>query len=541
MFRRLILSHALRRRVSWIIAAVLILPFIIFFHATGQSPKGPGGAAGTVFGKSISWDEFATQRQWLARQFAEQVRQAPALIEELLTRYTWERIMLLEEAKRRRLRVDDAELVALLERQEVFQEGGRFLPERYRRYVRAIGMSPQAFEALLREDVLIGKLLDGVKATAVVTDADVKVAYTAAHERLKATVILFHASAFSQQAASTITEEDLQASYTAHPEHVRIPEQMVIEYLGTSKEELVSRLSLREEELNAYYQDHPEEFSTEQGEAKPFAEVREMVRQRLMEERVRKQFTTLALDLREDLESKLRFEEIASTRALTPKTAGPIARDAFWAAGLPDFAIVQAVKDLPEGRFSDVIQTERGVYLARVVQQTPSRVPPLEEVKEQVKTRLTEERARSAAQDAAKAWLTRIRERQAAGWRFEEAAVVGGATSARPATFTRTEAIGELGSVPAANQAAFAVPLGSLTEIIDTPSGFVVVRPEERIPADEAGFAQEQETLREETIKKKQSETLDTWMQQLRDRAKLRSFLENPATSPPTPLAAPRP
>jgi peptidyl-prolyl cis-trans isomerase D len=454
--------------------------------------------AGTVFGTSISWEEFAVQRRWLQRQFEEQFRQAPELVGGLLTRYTWERIMLLEEAKRRRLRIDDAELVALLERQEAFQEQGRFLPERYHRYVRAAGMSPQAFEALLRDDLLIGKLLDGVKAAVVVTDADVKAAYTAAHERLNATVILFDPSAFAHEAAATITEEDVQAFYAAHPEHVRISEQIIVEYLGTSKEELVSRLQLSEDELNAYYQDHPEQFSTEKGEAKPFADVRETARQQLTEERMRKQLTSLALDFREDLEAKLRFEEIAGARALTAKTTGAIAQDAFWAAGLPDFAILQAVRSLPEGQLSEVIQTERGVYLARVVQRTPSRVPPLEEVKDQVTTRLTEERARQAAQEAAKAWQSRIREHHAAGWRFEEAALVTGTVSSHPATFTRTEAIEELGSVPAVNEAVFGAPLGSLTEIIDTPRGFVIVRPEERIPADEAGFAQQEATLREE-------------------------------------------
>ena len=538
MFRRLILSHALRQRVSWIIAAVLILPFIFFFHATGQSPmKGPGGIAGTVFGKSISWDEFAVQRRWLQRQFEEQFRQAPELIEGLLTRYTWERIMLIEEAKRRRLRIDDAELVALLERQAAFQEQGRFLPERYHRHVRAAGMSPQAFEALLRDDLLIGKLLDGIKAAVVVTDADVNAAYTAAHERLNATVILFDPSTLAHEAAATIAEADVQAFYAAYPEHVRIPAQIVVEYLGTSKEDFASRLQVSEDALNAYYQDHPDEF-TKEGATQPFEEVRETVRQQLTEERARKQLTALALDFREDLDAKLRFEEIAGVRALTAKTTEAMAQDAFWAAGLPDFTILQAVRELPEGQLSEVIQTERGVYLARVVQRTPSRLPPLEEVTDQVKTRLTEERARHAAKLAAQAWQSRIREHQASGWRFEEAALVAGTVSSHPATFTRTEAIEQLGSVPAVNEAAFSASLGSLTEIIDTPRGFVLVRPEERIPADEAGFAQQEATLREETVTKKQSEALETWMQQLRDRAKLRSFLESPPTTP-TPLAPP--
>src|SRR3990167_2378831 len=98
MYKRLFLSHAARRRPSWPIAAVLILPFIFFFHASLRSPaKGPGGNAGTLFGKPVSWDTFEEQRHWTRIQFQAQLSGMPeAMLETLITQYTWERLMLIE-------------------------------------------------------------------------------------------------------------------------------------------------------------------------------------------------------------------------------------------------------------------------------------------------------------------------------------------------------------------------------------------------------------------------------------------------------------
>ena len=105
MFKRLIVSHRMRRRVSWAVAAILILPFLFFFHATGQAPsRGPGGTAGIVFGKAVDWDAFQDERRWLQRQFEGQFGELAEAMQPLLTQSTWDRLILLEEARRTRLR-----------------------------------------------------------------------------------------------------------------------------------------------------------------------------------------------------------------------------------------------------------------------------------------------------------------------------------------------------------------------------------------------------------------------------------------------------
>ncbi len=534
MFGRLIRSHALRRRVSWVIAAILLLPFILFFHATGQMPNGPGGAPGTVFGKPIPWQTYQEQYRQVSAQWKQQFGgDIPAGFESFLQQSVWDRILLMEEAKRERIRVTDDDVLAVIQKDPNFQEAGQFSRDRYYRLLALNSLTPSTYEASLRQQLMVQKLLESVKATVGVTDRDIKTAYTNDHERMHASLFLFDLTSYLQQTQARVTDQDIQTHYAAHPEEVRIPEQVTIEYAGVSRNELLAHADEpSEERLNAYYQEHQDEWKTEQDGTKPFEDVRALVRERVQTQQISKHLRALALDLQDDLEASLRFEEIVTARALAPQTIGPMEVNRLMAPGGPDPASLQTIAALPNGRISDVLETEEGTYIGRVLQRIPSRVPPLEDVRNRVRERVVEAGARAAAKTAAETFQTRLGEQLAKGLRFEEAMLALNGPMARPVEFTRTQPIDPIGSAPAANEAAFATPLGKLTGVLETPGGFVILRPETLVPADETGFADAKAGLQERLLNQKQAEHTEQWLTELRARAKLKSATESPSAAP---------
>ncbi|MBI4341295.1 MAG: peptidyl-prolyl cis-trans isomerase [Candidatus Omnitrophica bacterium] len=528
MFRKLMASHAAKRRAAWIIFALLVLPFAIY----GVSTRFTDRPAGTVFGKPISQDEFQAQRAWVLRQMQTQFGEAAEALDSLgafVTQTTWDRILLAEEAKRRRVRVNDLELARFLQEIPALQEGGRFDRQRYLRYITAVGTTPQEFERLLRHNLTVDKLVSSVRSAVTVTEEQVRQAYERANEQLTAAVIFFDIERFLPETSAAATEEAVRAAFDAHSEAYREPERISFEYAGKTREEIPPPAEITEQELDAFYHDHPEQWPTqEDGTPKPLEELREQVRQRVASEKAGKQLTALALDLQDDVDAKRPFEEMVLARGLTKRAAGPLAPDDPWASQAPEPALLYAAAKLAEGEVSPVVQTDRGVYVVRLTVRQPARVPPFEQVREQVRQRVIRDRAKELARDRANRLHEYLTKQLADGKPFEEAsAAYETPVAAASFTFTRSGSIGPLGAVAAANEAAFATPLGSLTAVLEAPTGYAILRPQTRIPADPAKFAEAEEALRKETLAAQQSERLNQWLSEVRARARVKSFVDS--------------
>lgn len=517
MFRGLMKSEAVRRRVSWTIAAVLILPFLIYFHAGLQgTAQGPGGRAGKLFGKNIPWEAFQAQEEWVRRQWANQLGgSVPEEFGGIIAQQAWDRLILLEQARRRKLTVADAQLAAFIRQQAVFQQEGRFSSEHYKRVVRAVGLQPGAFEQRLREDLLIDKLVSSLKAATTITEADARAAFQQAHEQVRATVTLFDPADFAKAAAAEVTPESVQAEYDAHPERVREPERLTGEYAGLTRTALAERQQPTAEALQAHYASHAAEFRQDDGTAQSFDDVKEEIRRQLAETEARKALVTLTLDLEEDVKAARPFEEMVSARGLTRQPLGPVAVADLTSSSAPA-EVREALRDLSAGQVSGVIETPEGVYVARVTERAPSTVPPLAQVRDAIEQRLKQDGAKRRAREAAEAW---------------RAAASTGAPPQRPearthtATFTRTAPIEPLGAVSPVNQAAFATAIGELTGVLEANGRYVIVRPEERLPADEGKFAEEAQRWQDESLKKKQAEAFEQWLRGVRTQANLKSFV----------------
>ena len=529
MFKKLIVSKTLRRRVNWIIAGILILPFVLFFHSSLQSPiKGTGGIAGELFGKPVQWETFQQELQWVRTQWQARFGNIPEGMDALLAPQAWERLMLLHEAKRNRLQVSDQDLAETIQQLPLFQENGRFVPERYHRYLAALGTNPPAFEQLLRHDLLIERLINSHKGDVSVTDEEILSAYRQAHERVRVSLILTDPQAFRDAVSHAITEDEVRAQYDAHPEQVQIPAQVTLDYVGLTTEELRHTLTVPEEAIADYYAAHPEEFQTEKHATKPLDEVRDPIRQRLVNQRVSQRLVELAIDCEEALNAKASFEDVAARTQLPIRTIGPVPLGSLGVPNGPEPAVLEAASSLAEGTVSRVVETDNGVYVVRVSRREPLRVPPLEEVRQAVLERLTAEKSREAASAAANALRNQLQEKLVGGAAFEEACRSLGVAPLSPKPFTRTEPIEGLGSVPTVNAAAFAASPGQLTEMLETPSGFVLAMVHERLAAEAEGLTDVERTqLREQLVNDLQQARLAEWLEDVRTRAKLKSYLED--------------
>jgi peptidyl-prolyl cis-trans isomerase D len=525
MFRRLMRSNALRSRWAWIIFGILVLPFILFFSPAGGDRF--GAAAGTLFGKRVPLEVFEDYRQWVATLWGDAAAVPAEQREAWLTQFTWERLAVLEEAKRRRIQVTDADVAAFIRGLPAFQENGRFAPPRYYGFLGLLRATPKRYEDFVRKELMIERLIAQVREAPVeVGETEVTAAYLRAQERRRIALLTWPTAAYLEPAAAALTDEDVRAHYAASPELVRRPAQVTFELLGLTREEAAAQAEVDEEAVAQYYADRPEEFLTEAGEPRPLADVREEILGRLRTRRAAERLTDLAIALEAARAQGDAFEAMAAAAALTPRTVGPLAVGDVWVSGAPEPAVLQAAYALGAGGISDVLETNEGVHVLRVTQREPERIPPFEEVAAQVRADLLTLRTREAARAEAARQRQATADALAQGRTIEEAAQAAGAPLRRPAPFTREEAIEGLGYVPAVHEAIFAADAGTLTDVLEGPEAMYAAHVEAVLPADPAGLTEAERTRLSEQLQADRRRTRETeWLTDLWRRAELRSFL----------------
>ncbi|MBI3087933.1 MAG: SurA N-terminal domain-containing protein [Candidatus Omnitrophica bacterium] len=485
MFKRLLKIRGRRAIALWIVL-LLALPLILFFHwgMGGGNGPGPGGTAGVVFGRAIPWDSYQQEYQVIRRGLESQLGSVPEAFEPFLQQQTWDRIILREEA-RRRMRATDQEVARYLRAQPTFQQDGQFVPGLYYRFVRGIGSTPRAFEERIRDDLRIQALVESVEAEATVTDEELRIAYAKTHDRLRAALIRFTAAEMEPQVKPTLTDDVLREAYEAHQDRLRRPAKRLIRYLGVPASALPGEL-----------------------------------------EDVRKRLLDAALDLEEDVERGLSFEEIAAARALPIRSTGPVDRQA--AADMPDgptALMLRAAFDVPAGQMTQVFETPVGVFLLHAAEETPAFVPPFEEIRREVEQLTLEERSREAAQARAASVRQELQAARKRGVGFDEACASTGVAPLRPPAFTAEGPIETWGDVPAVTQALAELAPGTVSEVLDTPEGFALGIVEERLPFEEEQFTADRDRFRDTLLDDRRKTRTAQWLEALRTRARLKDYL----------------
>ena len=149
------------KRVLWVLA-IIIIPAFVLWGAGGLRESGTN-YAGVIFGKKVSFEKY--RASYDAAKNVALLTYGSSFFElrdQLnLEATAWERLIMLEEAKRLRLKVSDDEVVARIAALPVFRgKGGYFNPQNYDAILRnTLRTTPRSFEEDIRQSLLIEKLI----------------------------------------------------------------------------------------------------------------------------------------------------------------------------------------------------------------------------------------------------------------------------------------------------------------------------------------------------------------------------------------------
>jgi peptidyl-prolyl cis-trans isomerase D len=175
---------------------------------------------------------------------------------------------------------------------------------------------------------------------------------------------------------------------------------------------------------------------------------------------------------------------------------------------------------LKVGEISPVVNVPPNFYILKLLNKRDSRIPPLNEVKEEVTRKVVEAKAEEKARQVAEEILNQIQ----AGKNLREIAREEGYAPEETGFFTPTA-----GTVPKIGPAReWMGILASLTdknpvpkEVIHTKDGYFVVRLSGYEPADQSKFPSVKKNLERRLSYQKQEEAIQNWVDQLRSKAKI--------------------
>ena len=369
---------------------LLVIPSFVLLGIDGYTRMADGASAvAKVDGHSI------TQQEWdnAHRQDSDRLRAAnpqidgalldsPQLKYASLERLVRERVLAVAASKEH-LIATDARVAAQLERDPAIaalrRSDGSLDMARYRQLLAAQGLTPEAYEASVRQQLSAAEVVDGVVGTGFATQAQADVSLNAFYARREAQVQHFKPADYV--AKVNPTDAELKSFYEANAARYQAPESARIEYAVLDLDAIKKSIAVNEQELRSYYDQNAASFGTpEERRASHILILAPKDAPAAEREKAKATATALLEQLRKAPGS---FAEVARKSSQDDASAasggdlGTFRRD----KGI-DPAIAKAAFALAKvGDISDLVESDFGYHIVELTHITPAAVPPFESMR----------------------------------------------------------------------------------------------------------------------------------------------------------------
>ncbi|HWW88150.1 MAG TPA: peptidylprolyl isomerase [Vicinamibacterales bacterium] len=496
----------MRQHMGWLkwSLALVVLAFIIFYIPDFLRGSGADAASGDtiakVEGREITAGEF--KRMYQAQLQAYRAAYGGNMSEQLLKQLGVEQQILqqmvderaaLAEADKLGIDVSDEEVRQRIFAMPAFQENGAFIgDQRYQQLLRMQRppMTPAEFEDNVRRSLIVDKLRTSLTNWLSVPDNELEQEYRRRNDKVKLAVVSLSADSFRSKVS--VTDSDVATYFEAHKADFKIPEKRKIRYLLVDLDQLRSKVVVPVADIERSYNSNIEQYTTP--------------------EQVRASHILLKTEGKDDAAVKAKAEEVlkqAKSGADFAELARKYSEDEASAKNggdldyfqrgrmVPEFD--QAVFNMQPGDITDLVKTQYGYHIIKLVDKKVATTRTLAEVRQQISDQLAYERAQAQAADLAQTLEKQISKPAD----LDKVAKAQGMSVQESGFFARDEPILGLGPAPEAASRAFEMKQGDVSGQLRASRGIVfetlVAKQDPYIPKiDEV-----KERVRDELIKSK--------------------------------------
>jgi len=477
----------------------------------GSSNVSSTDVVAEVGGQQVTTLEVRQQLQRIARRGSIPRSLEPLYAQQIVNQLVYERMIELE-GKRLGIRVTDAERAERIRQllPSAFAGQNFVGMEQYATEVQLrFDMGVAEFEELIRQGLLEEKFRRLVTDGISVTPEEVQQEFRRRNEKVKIEYVLIKPDEMESKVAAA--DAELASYFEKNKAQYVVPERRVVRFALLDLNQLRQRISVSDEELRAYYNEHIETYRIQNRVRASHILFKTIGKTDAEVEEIRKK----AEDVLKKARRGSKFEDLA--KQYSDDTTKDKGGDLGWIVQgqtVPEFE--KAAFTLPPGSISDLVRTQYGFHIIKVMEHQAARTQSFEEVRGSILPVLAGEKADRQSGDLADQIAAAVR--RANRQPLDDIAKQFKMNLAETRPMSATDPVPELGTSPEVREGIFRLREGELSSPIRTDRGYIVLTVKEVQRAHPGGLAEVREKVAADFRREKAGELAKTRAEELAKR-----------------------
>jgi hypothetical protein len=457
---------------------VVMWSLVVIFAAWGVGSISMSGRlyAGSIFKKKVSIQAYNRSYSAVLNRARMMYGEELPKIEKFLDlrSQAWDRLIMLYEARKMRIRATNREVIEKIAGFPFFQRNYIFDRGIYEYILASIfRVTPHYFEESIRGDIMIEKLVNHLSKDVYISEAEIRQAY--------------------------LEEKELAD----------------VSFIIISPETYLSDINISNEEILSFYQNNPERFLS------PVSVNAEYIMIPYTEDgKANARF--IADELSAQAKKANTLKGLSESYGLELNETGNFSIDSEIPSIGMSYAFALTAFSLEQGQISDVLELDNAFYIISLKSKTGPSLLGFDLAKNKAKEMLLYESASAKALENAEKIMQDMDKETLS---LEDIALRTGREIHQAKGISRKSYIEETGQSKDFTSVAFALSNGAMGGPVKTQKGYAVLRLDSIIPMDEGQYVQEKETYAEQLIEKRKSELFQKWLEDLRKKARLQDSL----------------
>jgi peptidyl-prolyl cis-trans isomerase D len=293
--------------------------------------------------------------------------------------------ILLVAAEQADIAVSESAIDQLIIGNKEFQVDGKFSAERFQELLNRAGFTVRMYKDLMKNELTINQQASGIAQSGFVTSKEAELATGLLNEKRDLSYSVL--SVQDEISKVSVDENQIKAYYDKHADDFYSPEQVMAEYIELKIEQFFPEIS--EEELKSEYESVVANFKT--SEQRRVSHILLKTKDRSEDEATKNLQELKARIAKGELFPDLakQYSEDAGSKA----SGGDLG---FAAEGVFPAPLMDAIKNLNKGDVSEPVVSDSGVHLLYVADIVKNVPPAFDAEKDAIKLRLQKDRAAKA-------------------------------------------------------------------------------------------------------------------------------------------------